>query len=65
MVNGISNSSQTYSPYILSAVQAAQPQSAPMEVAVSMLQKTMDTQTIALTQLLQSMGIGNNIDAQA
>ncbi|MCX6343930.1 MAG: hypothetical protein NT018_02505 [Armatimonadetes bacterium] len=65
MVNGISNSSQIYSPYTLSAAQAVQPQSVGMEVAVSMLQKTMDTQSIALTQLLQSMGIGNNIDAQA
>jgi hypothetical protein len=64
MVNGISNSSPAYSPDMVYAAMIPK-SNAGTEVATSMLQKSLDTQLIALTQLLQQMGVGNNIDSLA
>lgn len=61
-IDRVSNSQQYPTDMIYAAMNT---QSAPasMDMAVSMLEKSMDTQSIALTQFLQQLGIGNNIDA--
>lgn len=40
-------------------------QNVQLTAGVSMLKKTMDTQSAALLQLIQSMGVANNVDALA
>lgn len=61
-MDGISSS---MSSNIVSAAMAQKLQNLNVEMGVVTLKKTLDTQSAGMTQLLQQMGIGNNLNAVA